>query len=612
MAPSDVNTIYVRTFKTGASYRFYVSTDAGITWEKTINDSFDAFMTAIVVSPTDPKTLYASRYLVAESSYHVMKSTDNGRSWTKITGNLPRIAGNAIAYQEGTDEGIYVAMDQGVYYKDNTMTQWVRHGTVLPNSVVYDLRLDYMGGKVKAATYGRGVWEAELAVPVGQVTALAVAKNEVCAGTVLPISFQTTKSNTGMSTYNIQLSDANGLFTAPLTLTSITSTTANVTIPASQSAGSGYLIRVVRNNNLVTADTSAAFAVLTLPKVALKAPSDVIFGNPASLTLTFAGSGPWQYSVNNDTLRTVTTSPLVRSLTLAQGTTYRVTSLSNVCGTGPAPDAPKVLVIPTLALPTFTTTALCAGQGGSLTVAQGGAFNGSTGYVVQLSDGVGSFASPQTVGTGAQPSLTYTIPASQLAGSNYRLRVVGNTAEKVETTPGAGFAVNVLPTATLAASGDTSIIQTTTARLRLTFAGTAPYAFTLTDGQTGTAPTSPFEVAVKPDKSVVYGISGLSNGCGAGTFTGRASITVIPLLATDPARGPVVTVLPNPASEQMRIETSLSGPHDVILYDVLGREQLRRSFQKSTDVGLRTLVKGIYIYRVITPAGAVEGRLLVE
>jgi len=50
----------------------------------------------------------------------------------------------------------------------------------------------------------------------------------------------------------------------------------------------------------------------------------------------------------------------------------------------------------------------------------------------------------------------------------------------------------------------------------------------------------------------------------------------------------------------------------VILYDVPGREQLRRSFGKSTDVGLRSLAKGVYVYRVITPVGAVEGRLLVN
>ncbi|MEZ0486832.1 T9SS type A sorting domain-containing protein [Fibrella aquatica] len=612
VAPSDVNTLYVRTYKTGASYRFYFSTDAGQNWERVLGDSFDAYMTAIVVSPTDPKTIYASRYVLAESTYHVMKSADNGRTWTKITENLPRIASNAIAFQEGTDEGIYVAMDQGVYYKDNSMSQWARYGTVLPNAMVYDLDIDYAGGKIKAATHGRGVWEAELAVPVGQVTALATAAQQVCAGGNIPVTFQVSRGNTGVSNYGIQLSDGNGSFANPQLLASVTSTTANVTIPASSSAGNGYKIRVLRNNNISTADTSATFSVLSLPSLAVSAPAEVVFGNPVSVTLNFGGSGPWQYSLTGDTLRTSANNTLVRSLSIAEGTTYRVNSVSNVCGLGEATSTAKVVVIPTLAIQNIAKTALCAGQSGSLTVVQGGSFNGSTGYVVQLSDAVGSFANPVAVGSGTQADIAYTIPASQSAGSGYLLRVVGNTAEKVETTPGQVFTVNVLPTGVIAAGGDVSILQTTTTTLRLTFTGTPPYSFTLSDGQTGTSPSSPFEVTVKPDKTISYEVTGLSNGCGTGTFSGSVAITVIPLLAVDPARGPVVTVLPNPASEQVRVETSLGGAHSVILYDVLGREQLRRSFEKSTDVGLRTLAKGVYVYRVITPVGAVEGRLLVQ
>ena len=612
MAPSDVNTIYVRTTMSGGINRLYFSNDAGVTWEKVLGDNFDAFVTALVVSPTDPKTIYASRYVVAESTYHVMKSDDNGRTWTKITGNLPRLAGNAIAFQEGTDEGIYVAMDQGVYYKDNTMSQWVRYGQALPNAVVYDMKIDYSGGKLKAATHGRGVWEVELAVSVGQITALATAKSEVCAGAMMPVSFLTSKASAGVNNYGVQLSDAKGSFANPQLLASVTSTTANVTIPASVSAGSGYQIRVLRNNNISTADTSGSFSILTLPKVALSAPAEVIFGNPVSVTLAFGGSGPWQYNLNGEATQTAVTSPQVRSLTITQGTTYQVNSLSNACGTGVATGTPAVVVIPTLALQSFTTTAFCAGQGGSLSVVQGGLFNGSTGYMVQLSNGSGTFVAPTQVGTGTQTALTYTIPVSQSAGSGYRLRVVGNTAEKVEATPGAGFAVNVLPTANLTAAGDTSILQTTTARLRLTFTGSQPYNFTLTGGQAGTASSSPFDVTVTPDKTATFGIVGLSNSCGAGTFAGRVSITVIPLLAVDPTRGPVVTVLPNPATEQVRVETSLNGPHSVILYDVLGREQFRRPFEKSLNLSLQTLIKGVYIYRVVTPDGAVEGRLLVD
>ncbi|NID08829.1 T9SS type A sorting domain-containing protein [Fibrivirga algicola] len=612
VAPSDVKTIYVRTFKTGASYRFYCSTDGGATWERVLGDSFDAYISSMVVSPSDPKTIYVSRYVLAESTYHVMKSADNGRTWTKLTANLPRIAANAIAMQEGTDEALYVALDQGVYYKDNSMSEWVRYGSALPNATPYDLDLDYAGGKLKVATHGRGVWETDLAVPVGQVTALTAARSQVCAGAAMPVSFQVSKGNLGVNNYTIQLSDANGSFANPQVLATVASTTASVTIPATAPIGTGYQIRVLRNNNISTADTSASFSVLNLPGVTLSAPAEVVYGNPVSVTLAFAGSGPWQYSLNGDTLRSVTASSLVRSLSIAQATSYQVTSLSNICGVGAVSAAQPVAVIPTLAVQNFSTTTLCAGQGGSLSVVQGGAFLNSSGYLVQLSDASGSFSAPLEVGNGTQNSLTYTIPANQPAGTGYRLRVVGNKAEKVDVTPTAAFAVNVSPTAVLSASGDLSILQTTSTTLRLTFTGTPPYTFTLADGQTGTTAVSPFELTVKPDKTATYGLAGVANGCGSGTFSGSVAVTVIPLLAVDPARGPVITVLPNPTTDQVRVETSLPGIHALVLYDVLGREQIRRTFQQSADVGLRVLTKGIYIYRVISPDGAVEGRLLIE
>ncbi|MBO0933991.1 T9SS type A sorting domain-containing protein [Fibrella aquatilis] len=615
VAPSDVKTIYVRTYQFKNSvnnYRVYASTDGGTNWEKVLGDGFDGYVTALVIHPADPKTLWACRYDVTDFYYYIMKSADGGRTWTKINGNLPRLASNAMSYQEGTDDGLYVALDQGVYYKDNGMQQWIRYGTALPNAPVYDLRLDYSGGKVKAATQGRGVWEADLAVPVGQVSALATNRTEVCAGAALVVSFLVSKGTGGTNNYSVQLSDATGSFANPQTLTTVRATSASVTIPASQSAGRGYLIRVLRNNNIATADSSAAFSVLTLPNGGINGPAEVIFGQSASLTIGFGGSGPWTYSLNGDSLRTTTTSPVVRSVSPTGGTSYSLTTVSNVCGNGTATGNVRVVVIPTLAVTGFALPAICAGQTGSLSAAQGGTFNGSTSYVVQLSDASGSFAAPTVVGSGATSPLSFSIAEGQSAGAGYRLRVVGNTAERVETTPGPAFAINVKPTATIAAVGDSSIVQTSTARLRLTFTGTAPFQYTLTNGTAGVANAATEELTVKPDQTSTYAVATVANSCGVGTVSSKQTITVIPLLAVDPAAGPVVTVLPNPASETVRVETSLGGPHDVILYDVLGRERLRRHFQQQADIALQSLAKGIYVYRIITPKGAVEGRLLVE
>ena len=73
-----------------------------------------------------------------------------------------------------------------------------------------------------------------------------------------------------------------------------------------------------------------------------------------------------------------------------------------------------------------------------------------------------------------------------------------------------------------------------------------------------------------------------------------------------------MTVLPNPASDVVRVETNLSGPHELVLFDVLGREQVRKPFQRSTELPVGNLGRGLHVYHVLTPSGAVVGKVLVE
>jgi len=98
----------------------------------------------------------------------VYKSEDLGDSWTDITGNLPQIPVNDIAYDRSSDEGLYVGTDAGVYYKDASMEEWALFGLELPASVeVSELEIFYDRSKraeclIRASTYGRGMWEIQL------------------------------------------------------------------------------------------------------------------------------------------------------------------------------------------------------------------------------------------------------------------------------------------------------------------------------------------------------------------------------------------------------------------------------------------------------------------
>jgi hypothetical protein len=105
-----------------------------------------------------------SGYLAKDKIY---KSYDNGKSWDNITYNLPNVSVikiiNLTARLGKYDEVLMAATNAGVYIKKgSTATTWEQYGAALPFVQVNDLVINYVSGKVYAATYGRGLWEAEL------------------------------------------------------------------------------------------------------------------------------------------------------------------------------------------------------------------------------------------------------------------------------------------------------------------------------------------------------------------------------------------------------------------------------------------------------------------
>ncbi len=116
----------------------------------------------IETHPYDPFTVYIAH------NNKIFKSTDKGAKWVNISGSLPNIAMNTIVCDKTSDEGIYVGSDAGVYYIDATLEDWVLFGTGLPYSVevseleIYYDRNDRAQSRLRASTYGRGMWETSL------------------------------------------------------------------------------------------------------------------------------------------------------------------------------------------------------------------------------------------------------------------------------------------------------------------------------------------------------------------------------------------------------------------------------------------------------------------
>lgn len=158
ISASDPTTIY-----TGTSSSLWKTTDGGTTWASIASPG--SGISSLFIHPTDSNKLWATRsnYTAGNKVFH---STNGGTTWVNISGTLPNLPANTVIYQNNTQNGIYVGMDIGVFYKDDTMSDWEIFSDGLPNVLVSELEIDYTNGWLYAATFGRGLWKTEITTDI--------------------------------------------------------------------------------------------------------------------------------------------------------------------------------------------------------------------------------------------------------------------------------------------------------------------------------------------------------------------------------------------------------------------------------------------------------------
>ena len=92
----------------------------------------------------------------------VFLTTDGGNKWTNITYNLGNMPINGAVIDHSSSRNIYVAAEIGVYVKAFFGTTWTLYSTGLPNSSINELEVVNGSNTLKAAVWGRGLWEYTL------------------------------------------------------------------------------------------------------------------------------------------------------------------------------------------------------------------------------------------------------------------------------------------------------------------------------------------------------------------------------------------------------------------------------------------------------------------
>lgn len=147
----------------GNNIQFYKTSDDGINWTNITSGLpvFGAYPTYIAVHDTNPNIAWVT-FSGYDNNSKVYKTEDGGSSWQNISGDLPQVPVNCVVYDQGSYNGIYVGTDLGVYFICDTMAQWLYYNDGMPNVVVNELEIIRSTQTLRAATYGRGVWETPL------------------------------------------------------------------------------------------------------------------------------------------------------------------------------------------------------------------------------------------------------------------------------------------------------------------------------------------------------------------------------------------------------------------------------------------------------------------
>jgi len=149
-----------------------------------VYNSLFATITSLCVKNNDPNTIWYSGGGYNTNS--VYKSTDGGAKWTNISAGLPSLPFYSIVFNKlGNDyEQLYAGSEVGVYFKDGE-NEWVAFNNGLPNVKIGELEIYYdtlnpENCRLRAATYGRGLWESPVFNPTIPVAGTVSGANILC------------------------------------------------------------------------------------------------------------------------------------------------------------------------------------------------------------------------------------------------------------------------------------------------------------------------------------------------------------------------------------------------------------------------------------------------
>jgi len=152
----------------------HVTRDAGKSWSNvTPKDLPEWGMVSLIdASPFDAGTAYVAvdAHKLDNFKPYIFKTSDFGKSWTKIVGGLPEdVYVHAVREDPGRKGLLYAGTETGVWVSFDDGAHWQSLQTNLPNTPIHDLVIH--GNDLTVATHGRAFWVLDDLAPLRQMSA---------------------------------------------------------------------------------------------------------------------------------------------------------------------------------------------------------------------------------------------------------------------------------------------------------------------------------------------------------------------------------------------------------------------------------------------------------
>jgi photosystem II stability/assembly factor-like uncharacterized protein len=161
-----------------------ISEDAGKSWRRI--ESFPgvpemSYVSRVTPSPHDARTLYATfdNHKSGDFRPYVLKSTDLGRSWTSVAGNLPERGPVWVVVEDPVDRDLlFAGTEFGVYFTNDGGGKWVQLKGAFPTICVKDLAIQERENDLVVATFGRGFYVLDDYSPLRTVDGARLAQGD--------------------------------------------------------------------------------------------------------------------------------------------------------------------------------------------------------------------------------------------------------------------------------------------------------------------------------------------------------------------------------------------------------------------------------------------------